>query len=103
MASEYPDRFTLFAEQIARYEGWDLYGHRDAARKYLLRLLNSGHRRGHAPRNLDADWLLIAADHFPCDGIAALLQRRCAMAAVRDEIAKPSARKVRRQRRRGAA
>lgn len=85
LATDHPENFTAFSEHIARLEGWELYGQPEAARKYLLRLLNSGHRPGHAPRNLDADWALIALDFFPDDEIARVFARRAAMAAVRAE------------------
>lgn len=108
MAADYPDEWREYCWRIARLEGWRCQHNPDACEKYMGRIMNAGHRAGHAPRNFDLDWALMAVELFPVDRLTPLFQRVSAVAEVRREVQaeeKPEMRKVERIRirSRGAA
>ena len=101
MAADYPDAWREYCWRIAQLEGWNCQHCPDACLKYMARILNSGHRAGHAPRNFDLDWALVALEFFPVDRLTPLFQRVAAVAEVRREAQaeeKPAMRKVERLR-----
>ena len=85
LADEEPEGWTRVCLQIARLEGWDVYPDARECKRMVRRRLN-GRRSSQAPRNFDADWLLIVIDHFPDCGLAPLFMRRAAKAEARREL-----------------
>ena len=85
MASDFPDEWREYCWKIARLEGWRCQHNQDDCERYMLRILNSGHRTGHAPRNFDLDWALLAVEIFPVDRLTPIFQRVAAVAEVRRE------------------
>ncbi len=85
MAADHPHQWREYCWRIAQLEGWRCQHNRDACVKYMSRILNSGHRAGHAPRNFDLDWALLALEFFPVDWLTPLFQRVFAVAEVRRE------------------
>ncbi len=102
-ASEYPEEFTRFAIAIAQFEGWNCIHEPEIARQRLIRIFNSTKRPGHAPRNFDGDWVLIAHDFFPDDAIAQMHQRRASVAQIRREEKGAALKVANPERRRSAA
>jgi len=86
MRSENPAAWARFALHIAVLEGWHCAGDVAACLKYLDRVLNSGHRAGHAPRNFDLDWALELPRFFADDELTPLFARKSSVAAAKREI-----------------
>ncbi len=106
LALDFPDEWSDYCWKIAQMERWECQHSQDESVKYINRILNSGHRAGHAPRNFDLDWALLAQKFFPADRLTPLFQRVFIAAEVRREVQaeeKPEMRKVERLRARGVA
>ena len=86
LADEYPERWGRFCRALAQAEGWGCFHQTDRCVERVRRVLNSGHRAGHAPRNFDVDWAFLACDFFPESKLAQLFGHRQAVAQAKQEL-----------------
>jgi hypothetical protein len=86
LADGFPERWGRFCRALAQAEGWSCLHETERCVERVRRVLNSGHRPGHAPRNFDVDWAFLACDFFPESELAPLFGRRQAVAQARREL-----------------
>ena len=98
-----PAAWADFSLYLAVMLEWDCEGDPTKCSERLTRILNSSHRRGHAPRNFDINWGYWMLDFFPEDELTPLFVRRASIAAAKREIEadaeQPKMRKVESRRR----